>query len=1158
MTNFLGEIATGLRCALEPLQDAFSNELRVRQFFADFGWDVNVAPGSVALLRAGFALDATFDAAKAVADQLEDGAGDTTALARALVEAVVRMIDAIKALATAPPGGLPFPFDQPAFWSEIPPALADYLLLRLLESQVPALHGVLRLVGLATLTHEAPAGAGRVPYLKRAIRWDRIPRLVSDPVGLFKEIYRWDVAGQPLDHPALLEALQDFFHGVRFPARLHAPGPLAARYYDPANPAFAAVRQLSVPVFMTASADWSSFAEVGVAVLPIPPKGSPAQAPVGIVIAPLASGSLSGATGEPGTGFSIALRGGFHDDGVFGAEIRPSGVELFAVPGSMTVDAELVFSARPEAPWRLLGDPDSFRLEVGGFTAGIGIRGQLTSPEVLVSAGTGRGASPPKLAVVLQTSSADGFLGSLIGSNPIRIELGGTIVWSSQTGLHFDGGGGFQVAFPLHLNLGIAEISVLSIGVNGSPRGLAFEAGVTGKAMLGPLTAVVEEFGFRATLDFSGADGKLGPVDVGFGFKPPKGVGLSVDAGVVKGGGYLYFDFEKEEYAGALELVFSGFVALKAIGLVTTRMPDGSRGFSLLIIITAEFGTGIQLGFGFTLLGVGGLIGLNRTVLLEPLAEGVRTGAVNRILFPENVVENAPRIISDLRAIFPVQQDRFLIGPMAKLGWGTPTLVSLSLGIIIEIPGNIAILGVLRLALPTSEAALLVLQVAFVGAIEFDKKRVFFFASLFESRILFITIEGEMGLLAAFGDDANFVLSVGGFHPRFTPPPLPFPSPRRIALSILNESWGRIRVEAYFAVTSNSVQFGARAELFFGFSALSLEGHLGFDALIRFSPFYFIVEIGASVSLKVFGVGLFSIRLEFALEGTSPWRAHGRGSLSILFFEISADFDVTWGEPRDTTLPASPVMPILKGELDKLENWRAALPAGSSLLVSLRKLDPASDALVLHPVGTLRVSQRAVPLDISIDKVGSQKPSDARRFSLGVTGGGFTKKGDVLEKFAPAQFQDMSDADKLSRPAYVDDHGGVELSPGAELAAARMVKRVVRYREIVVDTNFKRFVRPFILLAPGVFAHFLRGNAAAQSALSRQRKKQVQPFDAKVTTRSEAFAVALSQDNTAHSAAAASFSSETLAREHLNALIAGDPSLADSLHVIPRHELSAP
>ena len=62
----------------------------------------------------------------------------------------------------------------------------------------------------------------------------------------------------------------------------------------------------------------------------------------------------------------------------------------------------------------------------------------------------------------------------------------------------------------------------------------------------------------------------------------------------------------------------------------------------------------------------------------------------------------------------------------------------------------------------------------FVGALEFDKRRIWFFASLYESRILFITIDGEMGLLMDFGDRPNFVLAAGGFHPRFPAPALKF------------------------------------------------------------------------------------------------------------------------------------------------------------------------------------------------------------------------------------------------------------------------------------------------------------------------------------------------------------------------------------------------
>ena len=203
------------------------------------------------------------------------------------------------------------------------------------------------------------------------------------------------------------------------------------------------------------------------------------------------------------------------------------------------------------------------------------------------------------------------------------------------------------------------------------------------------LTAVVENVGVTATFRFPpGNTGNLGPANLRLAFKPPSGVGLALNAGVLKGGGFLSLDSSKGGYAGALELVFSDFLALSAIGLINTRLPDGSPGFSLLLIITADFGPGLQLGFGFTLLGVGGLVGLNRTVRLEPLMEGVRTGAVNGILFPQNVIANAPRIISDLRAIFPPAPNTLLIGPMARIGWGTPPLITLSLGIIIQIPGT--------------------------------------------------------------------------------------------------------------------------------------------------------------------------------------------------------------------------------------------------------------------------------------------------------------------------------------------------------------------------------------------------------------------------------------------------------------------------------------
>jgi hypothetical protein len=382
--------------------------------------------------------------------------------------------------------------------------------------------------------------------------------------------------------------------------------------------------------------------------------------------------------------------------------------------------------------------------------------------------------------------------------------------------------------------------------------------------------------------------------------------------------------------------------------------------------------------------------------------------------------------------------------------------------------------------------------------------------------------------------------------------------PDRLAINLLNTAEARIRVMGYFAVTSNTVQFGARAELFFGLDEVSIEGHLAFDALFQFSPFYFIVEISASVSLKVFGLGLFSVRLRGSLEGPTPWRVAGAASISFFFFEISVDFEHTWGESADTTLPGTRVMELLTAELAKETSWRAEVPASSRLLVSLRQLEPADDELVLHPLGALRVSQRAVPLEITVDKVGNQKASDANRFHLQVDdGGGLGKRGDGQELFAIAQYQELDNSQKLSLPAFQPEPGGVVLAAsGDQLRSSRMVKRRVRYELIILDSNFKRFARPFFEFWRNLFVHFARGSVITASELSQRRRAELQPFDDRIAVEEPGFTVARTRDNTPWAAEARRFGSEAEAREYLRRQVATDRKLARELHVIPAHEVN--
>ncbi len=761
-------------------------------------------------------------------------------------------------------------------------------------------------------------------------------------------------------------------------------------------------------------------------------------------------------------------------------------------------------------------------------------------------------------AFVLATKEADGFLRSMLDALTIdgKLETKFDFNLGYKKRKWFVGGGmGLMMTLPLHRSLLFLKFETLTIGLAvgetaGKDPGVKLEASVSfGMDIGGALAASVDRIGLAGTIRFEDGEFSLH-------FKPPNGVGLAVNIGPVRGGGFLMFDFDRQEYAGGLELDIAGIVTVTAIGLITTRMPDGSSGFSLMAIVSVEFGTPFQLGLGFTFNGIGGILGLNRTMRLEAMADGIKTGSAERILFPRDIAANVARIISDLRVFFPPQNDTLLIGGMLKIGWGTPSLMSLSLGVIVQVPpGTFAILGVLKVVLPTEEAAILQLKVGFLGAYEPDRHRAWFYATLYDSRVVFMTLEGGLGVLVAWGEDSNFVVSVGGFHPQFRPPPLPFPTPDRVAINILNYPMARIRVMAYFAVTSNTVQFGARAELYFGFSFARLEGHLGLDALFQFSPFYFIVEISASISLKVFGAGLFTVRLRGSLEGTTPWRLSGAASVSILFLSVDVDIQETWGESRDTTLPGTAGLPLLVAELGKDSNWLAVPPRKTNLRVSLRSLDGA-DGLVLHPIGELVVSQRALPLTVSVDRIGAQKVTDASLFTVTPEAGTLARRGNHDERFPMAQFQEMKDTEKLSRPAFERVPGGIRLGvSGDQTRSSRMVKRRVRYETIIIDTEYRRFVRSFFGFWDRLFTHFLAGSAVTRATLSEKHRKQVQPFDERITVREAGFSVTNVTDNTAFGDSV-TFGSEAVAREYMRAQVAADPARAGRLHVIPQYEVN--
>ncbi|NPC52599.1 hypothetical protein D7X99_07975 [Corallococcus sp. AB032C] len=1069
-------------------------------------------------------------------EQLVDaiGAEDPVAVeatGRALVERIGLLVQASRTTATAL-GALSTSAatltpaqraELAAFATAFASKLFQRLLVDYMEDRFPQLAIPLLATGAMEIeqVESGPPGTLQGAYTRKALHFDRMARLFTDPVGLLRDVHKW---GAPdFDGLALFGALQALLETqFGIPAQLLQP---------PGQPAMLEAFAFSAEV-------------------------NPALSPPGLDLSVRVPGALSRSETATAGDWQLSLDAQVQSPQDFTLTLRPLFDLSVDDPGTVDVHTALSFTRAPGAdPFLLLGEAGGSRLEVQGPQATVSV-------DVHVDAASGPVTVDPGIAVMLHAGKlvisgegGDGFLSTLLSGRTLESNFDVGMSWSPSKGVAFTGSAALEVALPAHVSLGPLEIfNLYLVATLRSDGAIPVELSAGFMATLGPLTVSVDRMGLLATFTFPDGGGNLGPADLAFAFKPPDGLGLVVDAGMVKGGGALFFDPARGEYSGALELVFADLFGVNAIGLITTQNPDGTPGFSLLILLTADFGSGIQLGLGFTLLRVGGLLGLNRTMNLEALMEGVRSGAIDSVMFPQDVVANAPRILSDLRTLFPQKQGTLLVGPMVELAWGTPALLRVSLGVFVEIPGDVAILGVLKVALPHEDLPLLVLQANFAGAIEFDKQRLYFFASLFESRILYVTLEGQMGVLVAYGDDGNVVVSVGGFHPSYTPPPLPFPTPQRVAVTLINTSTARVQIQGYFAVTPNTVQFGARADLFFGVDSAKVQGQITFDALFQRSPFFFTIDISATFSISVAGLDLLSARLTGSLEGPNPYRAKGSASISMLFFDISVDVEVVWGGSEDTLLPPILLLPLLLAELNKVDSWRALPPSGKSLRVSLRTLPP-EDGLVLHPVGVLRVSQRLAPLALTLDRVGAQTPADVNRVELSVASGGLAKTADALESFAPAQFQDMTDADKLSRPAFAPEPGGVELSgAGQVLSSSRMVKRVVRYELIILDSNSKRFARKFFDYTARLFTFFLRGSSTARSALSQATRTQLRPFADTITVQAETYTVAFQLDNRAVSTESASFQSEASARDWMARKVALDPSLADQVHVIPTFE----
>ncbi len=965
--------------------------------------------------------------------------------------------------------------------------LIDYLMVTYLQTSWPEIYSILVFLGIIENKEETARPEIFQPkFVLRRIHWDRPFKLVTEPQSVAEDVYSWLSSFSSDRFLAHLDLVMRTFS---LPGGLYDQD---SRVSGALTGTAESLKELRIPFFLGGS--WpTEYIEGGVHIGPVTDSSSQVD---GLALIPYLLGD---ATLEYNVSpmWKIKFSGSADLNSGFGVTLRPPMrinllTNLLSAPSMPTIirfQIKLVreSSEKNRKGTYLFGTANTSHFSVEGCD--VTLWGEISED----SKELGTQLNVNNAELVVKSDESDGFLETILPKDGIRATFDLGVGWSSLTGVYFRGSAALDVTIPLHISLGPIKIESTYLALAFLAEKISITIAATLNAKIGPISASVNQIGLEIPIIFPDDGGNLGPANIDLGFKWPNGVGLAINAAGLTGGGFLRFDHDNERYEGVLQLAFSE-IGLVAITLITTRMPDGSKGFSMLSLINVTFDPAISLPYNFYLHGVGGLLGIQRTMKTDVIRDGLKEGTLDSVMFPEgDIIIRAPQIISDLRSIFPPTEDRYTIGLMAKLSWSE--LVYADIGLFIEVPMPIkmAVLGQVYTYLPSEDAAIIELHLDVLGVLDLEQKKLYFMASIYNSRILVIDLYGDAYIGLSWGNRPYFVLSLGGFHPRDKTIPADVPSLRRLTLSIGSGNNPRITLKTYLALTSTSLGFGAKLDLLAKAGPFRVEGYMGFDALIIFTPFSFEVEIGAGVAIKVDGATLLSISLDLLLSGPTPWHVSGKAKFTILFFTIKVKVSATWGSRQKATLPTVNPWPPLKEALEHKKNWGGALPSGEPIGVQIRQIESTGSDILIFATGYLEIRQNVLPLGIKITRFRNNVPmGDINQFDISQV---YIKPSDqeaapilldtdpTLDYFAMPMFKMMSDDEIWCSAAYVLIQSGVR-GKSTEINVSTQVDYELKYETEIIDENKMARKLPESTKCNWRMSKFLlRGGAASKAPI---------------------------------------------------------------------------
>ena len=805
----------------------------------------------------------------------------------------------------------------------------------------------------------------------------------------------------------------------------------------------------------------------------------------------------------------------------------------------------------------LFGSKDGTRLEIGEVGAEVHVFLSAQTEQFKATLAIKKGK------FVFDRGDGDGLLKKLLPEKGLEFGFDLKFNYSNSKGFYFEGQAGTELIIPIGLKIGSAfTLPEIQLGFKLSDKhGLGIFASLSGQTKLGPILLEIGRTGVQFDIlpKEAGKPAALGFADADIRFKPPSEIGFVVDAKLIEGGGFLSFDTASGDYFGVAYLTVKRKFEIKAVGIIQTRLPDGSEGFSFLLIITFELPTK-QPGMGFRLEGVGGIVGINRTIDREALVIGMRDNTLDNVLFPDDPVKNAAVIVRQSNTVFPASEGNHTFGIMFLLAWGTKSLAQLQLGLVLKYkdPTIIALLGVLKIGVEKmvlgKKVEVFKLQVNFKA--DYEEGSYFAFdANLYKSKFIGFQLLGDLCVRWKGEPDPYFLFSAGGFHPDFQPPALNLPKNlQRLKFILADSESVKINGYAYLAVTSNTLQFGGGFEAYINVWKLSIEGKLTFDAIFyRTGNPSFKVGASGEVKVKIWGFTIGGIKAKGELSGTTPWHFEGSVSFEIGWWDYTKSVDKTWGEEGEERLATITLLSLLGEELEAPDAWQ---PVRRRFLqgVSIRPVQAASQAgrVLAHPDESLGVRQAVLPLGIPLDHFGHFKVADFKTFDLRLaTGGGTVATKNTSDFFAPAEFFELTQDERMTRKSYENFNAGLEADGLDALMTDSFREMPVSHERRLVDDEAPP-EKKTIPLPPIHFTAQIRRNAVAASAHGRRVAGTVRR-DFKL--QDEQFKIVIKDTLAGFEPAQVPLGSEAEAQTMLKSVVTQDPSQKDRLAVVPVWEV---